>query len=154
MNVLDEILKEHKKFREMIAQIENASKDKKETFRKLYAEVKGHHEAEEHELFKDVKSMLQKQDDEEIVLEMYEEHSLGAYQLSVIEKTSVDNETWDAKFSVLKEVLEHHMEEEEKDFIPLAREVLTPEQLEEKVEAFERTKKKYEDEMMKKLKSN
>ena len=82
---------------------------------------------------------------------MIEEHSLGAYQFSVLERTGVDNETWDAKFSVLKEVLTHHMDEEEKEFFKEARKVLDKNQLEEKYDKFENThdeyKKKQEDKL-------
>ncbi len=152
MNVLEEIKKEHEEFKSLIAQIENSDgKKKKELFEDLYAKIKGHHEAEEHVVFPDVK---EKSSDEgkEIVMEMIEEHSLGAYQFSVIQKTSIDNETWDAKFSVLKEVLTHHMDEEEKELFKQARKVLTEAELQEKYEPFEKTEEKYEKEQKDKLK--
>lgn len=82
---------------------------------------------------------------------MIEEHSLGAYQFSVLQRTSVDNETWDAKFSVLKEVLTHHMDEEEKELFTQARKVLTEEELVEKYEPFEEAEEKYEKEQRDKL---
>ena len=148
MNVLEEIKKEHEEFKSLIAQIENSDgKKKKELFEDLYAKIKGHHEAEEHVVFPDVK---EKSSDKgkEIVMEMIEEHSLGAYQFSVIQKTSIDNETWDAKFSVLKEVLTHHMDEEEKELFKQARKVLTEAELQEKYEPFEKTEEKYEKEQI------
>ena len=92
------------------------------------------------------------EEDKEVVREMIEEHSLGNYQFSVIEKTFVDNETWDAKFSVLKEVLEHHMKEEEDEFITLARKVLPKEKLEEVLEEFEAVLEKKKKEKEKDLK--
>lgn len=152
MNVLEEIKKEHEEFKSLIAQIENSDgKKKKGLFEDLYAKIKGHHEAEEHVVFPVVK---EKSSDEgkEIVMEMIEEHSLGAYQFSVIQKTSIDNETWDAKFSVLKEVLTHHMDEEEKELFKQARKVLTEVELQEKYEPFEKTEEKYEKEQKDKLK--
>ncbi len=152
MNVLEEIKKEHEEFKSLITQIENSDgKPKKELFKELYAKIKGHHEAEEHVVFPDVK---EKSDDKgkEIVMEMIEEHSLGAYQFSVLQKTSVDNETWDAKFSVLKEVLTHHMDEEEKELFKQAKKVLSKEELQQKYEPFEETEEKYEKEQKDKLK--
>ncbi|MDP3386674.1 MAG: hypothetical protein Q8S24_05535 [Eubacteriales bacterium] len=56
----------------------------------------------------------------EIAEEMIEEHTLVNYQLSVLEKESVENETWDAKFSLLKEELDHQLEEAEEDFLSMA----------------------------------
>ena len=137
LDILQEIKSEHEEFRKLIKKIETAKSDKKKAlFDELNIKIHGHHEAEEKVLFKDVKS---KSDEEgkDVVLEMIEEHNLGAYQLSLLDRTSVDNETWDAKFSVLKEVLTHHMDEEEKELFSQAREVLSKEELKEKYEPFE-----------------
>lgn len=150
-DVLQEIKKEHDEFRDLVTSIENAKgNNKKRLFEELYANLIGHHESEEHVLFPDIKT---KSDDKgkDIVMEMIEEHSLLAYQFSVIQKTSIDNETWDAKFSVLKELLTHHMDEEEKDLFKQARKVLDEETLLDKYDPFEATMEKYKDEQEKKL---
>lgn len=153
MDVLIEIKKEHDEFRSTIAAIEKAKGQKKlELFNEFYAKLHGHHEAEERVLFPDVKKMAKKKD-KEVVLEMIEEHNIGTYQFSLISRTGMDNETWDAKFSVLKEVLTHHMDEEEKEFFKLAREVLDEEVLAAKYEPFEETMTKYMEEQKKKLNS-
>ncbi|NLC54986.1 MAG: hemerythrin domain-containing protein [Erysipelothrix sp.] len=128
MDVLQEIKKEHDEFRTLIKKIEDAKgSQKKELFEELYAKLIGHHESEEHVLFTDVK---RKSDEKgkDVVMEMIEEHSLAAYQFSVIQKTAIDNETWDAKFSVLKEVLTHHMDEEESELFKQAKKVLDKEE--------------------------
>jgi len=137
MDVLTHIKEEHNEFRKLMREIENAEgQKKKELFRELYAMLHGHHEAEEHVVFPLVKEKAEEKD-KEVVREMIEEHSLANYQFSVIEKTFVENETWDAKFSVLKEVLVHHMKEEEKELITLARKVLPEEKLKKLLEEFE-----------------
>ncbi len=129
MDVLNYIMKEHDNIKEMIAGIEAAvGERKKEIFRELYAEMHGHHEAEEEVVF----PMLKEKKDEgarKVVLEMIEEHNLESYQLNILEKTPVGNATWDAKFSVLKELLEHHMEEEEEEFMTLAKKMIPKEKL-------------------------
>ena len=138
MDVLQEIKQEHEKFKELIKQIEEATgTTKKSLFETLKMDVSAHHKAEESIVFPDIKS---KSDEEgkDIVREMIEEHSLGTYQMSLLERTSVDNETWDAKFSVLKEVLTHHMDEEEKDLFKQAKKVLTKDELIQKCEPFEK----------------
>lgn len=152
MDILGEIKKEHKEFKTLISKIEKAKGDKKKSlFEELYANLKGHHESEEHVLFPDVK---EKSDEEgkDIVREMIEEHSLAAYQFSVLQRTSVENETWDAKLSVLKELLTHHMDEEEETFFEQAKKVLDKKTLEEKYQPFEDTMEKYKKEQEKKLK--
>lgn len=138
MDVLTHIKEEHDEFRSLIKEIEAATGDKKKSmFQDLYAKLYGHHEAEETVIFPKAKEAV-KGEEEELVLEMYEEHSLARYQFSVLERTSVDNETWDAKFSVLKEVVEHHMEEEENEFLPLARKLFPSEVLDELYDEFEK----------------
>lgn len=139
--VLDEIKKEHDEFRDLIKRIEEESGNaKKSLFETLKEDVTAHHEAEESVVFPDVKS---KSDEEgkDIVREMIEEHSLGSYQMSLLDRTSVDNETWDAKFSVLKEVLTHHMDEEEKELFKQAKKVLSKDELKEKYPPFEKKEK-------------
>ncbi len=151
MDVLAHIKEEHNKFKELMSGIESAEGDKKkELFREFYAELNGHHEAEEHVVFPLVREKVDGEDDE-VVLEMIEEHSLGSYQFSVLEKTPVENETWDAKFSVLKEVLDHHMKEEEDEFIPLAKKVVSEEKLKNILEEFESVLKEYKKEQQDKL---
>lgn len=152
MDVLKEIKKEHDEFKNLIEKIENSTGEKrKKLFNELYAKIKGHHEAEERVVFPDVKK---KADDKgkDTVREMIEEHSLGAYQFSVIQRTGVDNDTWDAKFSVLKEVLTHHMDEEEKEFFKEAKKVLDKDQLQEKYDKFEKTNNEYKKKQEEKLK--
>ena len=149
MDVLDHIKKEHDGFKKKIADIEAAtSAKKKEIFKELHAEIHGHHEAEEKIVFPMVK---EKKDEEamEVVQEMIEEHRLGSYQFSVLEKTPVENETWDAKFSVLKEVLEHHMEEEESELVPMARKMIPERKLVEIMDKFESVHEEKKKEMKK-----
>ena len=151
MDVLQEIKKEHGEFRDLIKTIEDATPaKKKDLFEELYAKLIGHHESEEHVLFPDVKA---KSDEEgkDIVREMIEEHSLVAYQFSVIQKTGLDNQTWDAKFSVLKEILTHHLDEEEKELFKQARKVLDEKILIDKYDDFEAVMEKYQKEQEKKL---
>lgn len=152
MNILEEIKSEHEEFRELMNTIESSEgSKKKELFEKLYVNVVGHHEAEEHVLFNDVKESSDKEG-KSLVLEMIEEHSLIDYQFSVVQKTSISNETWDAKFSVLKEIVTHHLDEEEDELFKQAKQVIIPKMLEAKYSAFEENVEKYKKEQEKKLK--
>lgn len=151
MDVVTHIKEEHETFRTLMDEIEAAKGDKKkELFREFYAKLYGHHEAEEKVLFPKVREKVEGENEQK-VLEMIEEHSLANYQFSVVEKTFVDNETWNSKFSVLKEVLEHHMTEEEDEFLPLAKKELSKEVLNNLLDEFEtvleESKKKKEKEL-------
>lgn len=153
MDYLTHNVEEHTKFKELMKEIENTDDKAKreELFIELYATLHGHHESEEHVIFPVVMEALTEEEDKNILREMIEEHSLGMYQFSVIHKTGLDNETWDAKFSVLKEVLEHHMEEEEDDFTKMARKALPKERFEELLDPFEEALTKYKEEKLKDL---
>jgi hemerythrin-like domain-containing protein len=51
--------------------------------------------------------------------------------MSELEQTDVTDETWAAKFTVMKENLEHHIEEEEGEMFKQARQVFEAAELQE-----------------------
>jgi hypothetical protein len=65
----------------------------------------------------------------EIVLEGYQEHHVADLVINELHQLSRDDEKWGAKFKVLKESLEHHIQEEEGEMFRIARAVLTREEL-------------------------
>jgi len=65
----------------------------------------------------------------ELILEAYEEHHVVDQVMAELEQTSVEDEVWGAKFTVMKENIEHHIEEEEGEMFPQARQVFDKEEL-------------------------
>jgi hypothetical protein len=65
------------------------------------------------------------------VLEGYEEHHVVDEIMGELEMTDVGDETWGAKFKVMKENIEHHIEEEEGEMFKNARQVFDRSELEE-----------------------
>jgi len=51
--------------------------------------------------------------------------------MAELESTDVSDETWGAKAKVMKENVEHHIEEEEREMFKQARQVFDREELEE-----------------------
>lgn len=78
--------------------------------------------------------------DKEGMLEAYEEHSVGKRLLQEIEGTKKGNERCIPRIKVLKDVLEHHIEEEESEIFDEAREVLSDQQEQKIVQQFEELK--------------
>lgn len=72
------------------------------------------HMAIEHEFF----YPAVKQVDEELVNESYEEHSLAEVALKRLIATDVGDEAFAARVSALKELILHHVEEEEQELFP------------------------------------
>jgi hemerythrin-like domain-containing protein len=66
----------------------------------------------------------------DITLEAFEEHRIVKQLLAELEASSKDDEQWTAKFTVLKENIEHHVEEEEGEMFTKARKVLSEEEIE------------------------
>jgi hemerythrin-like domain-containing protein len=79
----------------------------------LYPALKGHPEAKA------------------IVLESYQEHHVADLIVKELKGLRKDDERWGAKFKVLKENIEHHIEEEEGTMFRIARGVLAREELQE-----------------------
>ena len=57
---------------------------------------------------------------EEMVLEAYEEHAVVKLVLAELPKVDPEDERFEAKMTVLQELIEHHVEEEEEEMFKLA----------------------------------
>jgi hemerythrin superfamily protein len=64
------------------------------------------------------------EDVEQAVLESLEEHHVVKWLLSELEDMDPSHERFDAKVSVLRESVEHHVEEEEREWFPKLRKTL------------------------------
>jgi iron-sulfur cluster repair protein YtfE (RIC family) len=106
---------------------ERAAKGRDELFMRLKAELDLHALIEEEILYPALEEVEETRD---ITLEAYEEHRLVKQLLSELEAEPKDTEEWTAKFTVLKENIEHHVEEEEGEMFKKARQALSEEEIE------------------------
>ncbi|HZH31337.1 MAG TPA: hemerythrin domain-containing protein [Pyrinomonadaceae bacterium] len=107
---------------------ERAEKTREELFMKLKQELDLHAHVEETIFYPVLKKSEETRD---ITMEGIQEHHVVKVLLRELDAMGVGSETWTAKLKVLKENVEHHVEEEEDDMFKSAREVLSQEQLEE-----------------------
>ena len=130
MNALQLLKEDHQRVKKMLEELdsttERAEKTRKDGLAKLKQELTIH-EAIEEEIF--YPALKQHAEAKEIVLEAFEEHDVVDAIMSEIEATPTEDERWAAKFSVMKENLEHHIEEEEGEMFDKARKVLDDETL-------------------------
>lgn len=142
MTVFELLKKDHEKVSAMFEQIgettERAVKTREELFPRLKMELDVHAELEETILYP---ALEQYDETRDIALEGYEEHRLVKMLLSELEQMPVESEEWTAKFTVLKENVEHHVEEEEDEMFKKAEQVLSKEQIEEITTRIESQKK-------------
>ncbi|HVM34660.1 MAG TPA: hemerythrin domain-containing protein [Actinomycetota bacterium] len=107
---------------------ERAVKSRTELFGRLEREMRVHEVLEEEILYPALKEHDKAKD---LALEGYEEHHVVDTIMGEMRDVSVEDETWTAKFSVMKENIEHHIEEEEGEMFPKAREIFSADELEE-----------------------
>jgi hypothetical protein len=132
MNAITLLKADHDKFKKMLAEgestTERGEKTRTELFANLKAELSIHERIEEEIFYPALKSHPKAKD---IVLEGYEEHHVVDEIMGELEATDVTDETWGAKFTVMKENIEHHIEEEEGDMFKQARQVFDDNELED-----------------------
>ena len=121
---------DHRRFEDLLKQgedtTERAIKQRTRLLDTLTAELNVHELIEEKVLYPALKPHAEARD---IVLEGYQEHHVADLLVNELHQLATDNEQWGAKFKVLRESLEHHIEEEESHMFPSARQVLTREEL-------------------------
>jgi len=92
----------------------------------LTAALNVHELIEEKVLYPALKPHAEARD---IVLEGFQEHHVADLIVKELHDLAKDDEQWGAKFKVLKESIEHHLQEEEGTMFPRARQLFSAEEL-------------------------
>jgi len=128
MDPFELLKKDHETASKLFERIESASgRVKMVRFRKLKSELDLHSHIEETIFYPALKNAEESRD---ITLEGYEEHKVIKSLLSELDRAKKPSDEWTAKFTVLKESVEHHVAEEEGELFSKAKDVLTDEQAE------------------------
>lgn len=124
--------KDHRRFERLMKEGEEttarASTRRRDILGALAAEIAAHERKEEKLLYPALKRHREARD---IVLEGYQEHHVADVLIGELKNLDPADERWGAKFKVLKESLEHHIEEEEGHMFKTARSALGRDKLEE-----------------------
>ena len=131
MDALKLLKQDHDLVKKLLAEgeetTERAEKTRTELFARLKSELEIHERIEEEVLYPQLRDHPKSK---EIALEGYEEHHVVDTILGELEDTPVTDDTWGAKFTVAKENLEHHIEEEEGEMFRKARQIFSDDELE------------------------
>jgi hemerythrin-like domain-containing protein len=123
---------DHQKVKRLLNELESTTERGVKTRTELFATIKGEltlHEVVEEEIFYPaLKSHPKAQD---IVLEAYQEHHVVDLLMGELEALDVSDETWGAKAIVMKENIEHHIDEEEGEMFKQARRVFDRQELDD-----------------------
>ncbi len=132
MNAFELLKTDHKKVSSIFEKLESTTERGVKTREDLFAQLKQEldiHAHIEETIFYPV--LKQESETRDITLEGFEEHHVVKVLLGELAAMPVDSEEWGAKLKVLKENVEHHVEEEEGEMFKSAREVLSNAQIEE-----------------------
>ena len=132
MNAITLLETDHTKVKRLLTELDSTTDRGVKTRAELFATIKGEltlHEIVEEEIFyPELKAHPKAKD---IVLEGYEEHHVVDLLMSELEALDVADETWGAKATVMKENIEHHIEEEEGEMFRQARQVFDAAELDD-----------------------
>jgi len=132
MDALKLLKTDHDKVKRLLSELDSTTERGVKTRSELFATIKGEltvHETIEEEIFYPALKSHPKAKD--IVLEAYEEHHVVDQVMAELEGLDVSDETWGAKATVMKENVEHHIEEEEQEMFAQARQVFDRQELED-----------------------
>lgn len=142
MNAFTLLKDDHEKVAGILEKIdettERATKGREELFTQLKNELDIHARIEEEILYP---ALEEYEETRAISLEAYQEHALVKQLLEELASAPKDDEQWTAKFTVLKENIEHHVEEEEGEMFKKARKVLSEDEIDALGERLQEAKK-------------
>jgi len=118
-----------KLFREFQSAGDGAAQTKNALVAKILEELTVHTYLENEVMYPEVRRLVPDLEDD--VLESYEEHHVSDVLCFELSTMDADDERFDAKTTVLIELVVHHIEEEEQDWFPQVREALGRKQLQD-----------------------
>ena len=126
--------KDHEKVRGLLSKLERAAErntaQAQQLLEQIDREVKIHSQIEEEIFYPAFRDAAQKRDDRELYFEAKEEHHVVDMVMPEVSEFESEEE-FAAKAKVLKDLIEHHADEEEKQMFPKARKLFDRDELRE-----------------------
>jgi len=134
MDAIQLLKADHKEMRALLAELESSTsrgvKKRKDLIAEIAAKLKAHTTIEEEIFYPAFKEARQKSDDDKMYFEALEEHrAAGDLVLPDLLGTDPASEQFSGRAKVLKELVEHHADEEEKEMFPRAKKLLSKDEL-------------------------
>lgn len=121
MDIINMILEDHKPLKNLIKILKNEDKDlneRKAAFEEFAILLTSHAKPEEQTIYV---AMKKNEECRMYALEGDIEHGIADQLLEEIKRTEGDDDLWTARVKVLAELVEHHIEEEEEELLPVFR---------------------------------
>jgi len=126
MKATDLLERQHKKVKALFKKLESGRSDPVPLLKELADDLIAHMVIE-HELLYPAAAAV----DHSLVAEAFEEHALGELALKRLLQTNPEDESFEARVVAAKELIEHHVKEEEEELFPKLEKKLGSEKLEE-----------------------
>ena len=132
MKATDLLKKQHRQVEKLFKQAEKATqpRQRRQLMDQIAEMLKMHTKIEE-EVFYPAVRELGTSKAEEMIDEAFEEHHVVDLVLAELPEVDPEDERFEAKITVLSELVEHHVEEEEKEMFPMAEKKLGAERVKE-----------------------
>jgi len=128
IGVLATLHKEHQHVRETFEKLEKtevgSAEERQHLVERLRELLVPHMAGEEEIFYPAVRDAVEDADEASTVVEGYEEHTHAKTALERFVAADPEDPEWEARLSVLKELVTHHIDEEEEDLFDLAHETL------------------------------
>jgi hemerythrin-like domain-containing protein len=127
------LTEDHQRVRELLGEMEETTEravsKREELLATIEQELEIHTKIEEDIFYPAFRDAAKKKDDKDLYYEALEEHHVVDMVMPEIKKTKADSDEFGAKAKVLKDLVEHHAGEEEKEMFPRAKKLMDREQL-------------------------
>ncbi len=148
MKATDLLKKQHRAVKALFKKVEGTDNPRmrRQLLNDITRSLEGHTLIEE-EIFYPAVRGLETRKAEEMILEAFEEHHVVKLVLAELPRVNPEDERFEAKMTVLSELIEHHVEEEEQEMFKLAEKLgkdelsALAEQMQARFKDFESSKK-------------
>ena len=134
-NAITLLKEDHAAVKELLEQLaettDRAAKKREQLLEKIDAELRAHARIEERILYPEFREAAKAKEDLKLYFEATEEHELAEQVLDSLGETDVTDERFGAKAKVLKDLVLHHAQEEEKEMFPRVKKLFDNEALAE-----------------------
>lgn len=118
--------KQHRKVESLFKQLESGKSEPAPLLAELANELVAHMAIEQESFYPAVRQVK-----EDLILESYEEHAIAELALKRLLSTDPEDISFKARVTTLKELIQHHVEEEEEELFPKVEKAIDEKRLTE-----------------------
>jgi hemerythrin-like domain-containing protein len=151
MDVIERLKRQHEEVRDVLERIiaEDDGRESRVLLAQLSSSLRLHMSLEEKIVYPaGARAFAGDEDDEETILESYEEHAVARRCLEELEKTSPSDKRFVVRAKILKDIFEKHVEEEEGEMFPELEAKLGQDGIRKVGDVVERRQREIEGEVM------